>query len=480
MKRRDAMKLFPLSLAGAAGMAKQAVGGEINYLNNPDINAQGLTGSGEPLAVTYSKRARERINWIRENQSDNLLEAAYAIARTVKNGGQCYQRGWDAGHSSADSWPGRNGEPEIFSTNFDINKLKKGDLLLSSADGFEYKPEDLKGAFVIGCPGPWSGDAKYPELLRKTPDDISRFKLRPYADLYIENNATALGGVVYVEGMPAPFGPVSGFTGKTTIWMILADACRILARDGINRPVKGDEPLLKENFDYKNYQGVMTLKVERRSLNKPLMGSYFNELSQQLDMVFAEYGTMKKVASMCVDSLMKHGVIYGTGPLAGEAGGRRSGLCVTESARLNTDEARKNFKGTSNDCAILGVTKPDDPNDLANLDLFRSRGMNVACIGPMTRSIMIPEGRTVQKESDFNLGRMCDTYGLFAIPGFERRICPTSGVLLDHLYWCTMLEVVQQYIERSGGDVPGAYFSQALQDGNEWKLRLYELYMRRP
>lgn len=56
------------------------------------------------------------------NQSQNLMEAAYAIARTVENGGQCYHVAWDAGHSEADSWPGRNGEPEIFDTKLKVEK----------------------------------------------------------------------------------------------------------------------------------------------------------------------------------------------------------------------------------------------------------------------------------------------------------------------------------------------------------------------
>ena len=469
MKRRDAIRLFPISLAGVAGMARQVVGGEMDTEKEREDN-------DEPLALQYSKKVRERLSWIHENSTENLMEAAYTIARTVENGGQCYQVGWDAGHTEADSWPGRNGEPEIFSTSFDIKKAKKDDLLLTSGQTPYTEELGGKGIFLIGCPSPWSGDARYPELLR---DDVKKLTLRPYADIFIENNATTLGGLVFVKGMPAPIGPVSGLVGKTTIWMMLADACRILARKGISRPVKGDEPKLKgDTVDYRTFPGWV-------KLNEPLMDDYFREVMKQLEFVFAELGTIRKIAAMAVDSVLNHGRIYGyslQSSIAGEASTRRSGLSITEGvygSTFDTAEKRKSFKGTSKDCVIMGITKPDDSTDLAFLDLFRERGMKVASLGPMTRSIQVPQGRTVPKETDYHAGRMCDTYGLFAVPGFEQRICPTSGVVLDHLFWCTMMEVVEQYIERTGGDVPGVFFSAALKGGMEHMFRMIEAYRER-
>jgi len=470
MKRREAMQLFPISIAGIAGMARRVYGKDVR-------SGKHGSRSDEPLALRYSKKVRERLSWIHENQTENLMEAAHAIARTVENGGQCYQVSWDAGHTEADSWPGRNGEPEIFSTDFDLKKAKKGDLLLTSGQTSYTEELGGKGIFIIGCPSPWSGDARYPELLS---DDVKKLTLRPYADIYIENNATTLGGLVYVEGMPAPIGPVSGLVGKTTIWMMLADACRVLALKGITRPVKGDEPKLKGDaaVDYRTFSGWV-------KLSEPLMDDYFKEVMRQLDLVFAELGTIRRIASMAVDSVLNHGKIYGYSlysSIAGEASTRRSGLSITEGvygSTLETAEKRKGFKGTSKDCVIMGITKPDDETDLAFLDLFRKRGMKVASLGPMTRSVQVPQGRTVPKETDLHAGRMCDTYGLFAVPGFEQRICPTSGVVLDHLFWCTMMEVVEQYIERTGGDVPGVFFSAALKGGREHMYRMMEVYRER-
>jgi len=463
MKRRDAIRIMPLSIAGIAGLAANGFGGELE---------KDVLG-GEPLALQYSKKVRGRLNWIRETQSQNLMEAAYAIAGTVENGGTCYQVAWDAGHTESDSWQDRNGEPEIFSRGFNLERANKGDLVIASGQLTSAAEARGKGVYIIGCPSSWSGDARYPELLR---DDIQEMKLRPHADLFIENRATSLGGLMNIPGMAAPFGPVSGIVGKTTIWMMLADACRILAKKGRTVPVKGDGPKLGSGseIDWQNFSGWS-------KLGDPLMDDYFDEAMKQIEYVFSELGTLKKIGDMCAETTLNGGLIYGYSrysSVAGEASTRRSGLALTRGVTgSRTDPNDKNaFPGTKDDIVIMGITKPDDEIDIAYLDMFRKRGVKVISLGAATRSHAVPSGRTVPKETDLHAGKMCDTYGLFAIPGFEKRVCPTSGVLLDHLWWTSMMCFVESYIEKSGGNVPGFYFSGALKGGMEHLYRMGALY----
>ena len=110
----------------------------------------------------------------------------------------------------------------------------------------------------------------------------------------------------------------------------------------------------------------------------------------------------------------------------------------------------------------MGVYKPDDEVDLKNLDEFKRRGMRVASIGPLTRDFKIPEGRTVHKETEAHIGNMCDTYGMFAIPGFKKKVCPTSGILNIAMLWTITLEIVEQIIRRTNGNVPAIAANGAL------------------
>ncbi len=458
MKRRDALRLIPLSAVGLSSFPLNAFSRELYQKNTYGKHS-------EPLSLQYIGKVMERLTWIRENQTENLMEAAYAIARTVQNGGSCWQSGWDSGHTQADSWPDRNGEPDIFKSGFNRKEAKAGDILLTGSSkgsqGFiDYIKE--KNIFLISRTSPWSGDARQRELLS---DDVQKLSLRLHADIWVETNATSLGGVIQVPGMPAPIGPVSAVVGKVTIWMMLADACRILARRGVNVPVKGDEPIVNsEKVNWKSFSGW-------EDLNKPLMDDYFDEVTKQIGMIGSELGKIRKIAGMALDTVLSGGKIWcysRYSSIAGEANTRRSGLSITTGI--------SDFKGKPKDCVIMGITKPDDDVDLEFLKKFKKIGMKTASIGPMTRSIKVQEGKTVPRQTDIHAGRMGETYGLFAIPGMEKRICPTSGVILNQLFWAMIMEFVEQYIDRTGGDIPGVFFSAALKGGREHMHRMHELF----
>jgi len=425
-------------------------------------------GQGEPLAISYTKKIRERLRWIREHQAENLLEAAYAIARTLENGNRCWAS-WDAGHTTSDLMPGRNGEPDIFTWGYNVEKSREGDLLIARTIRKDTWYEDIekKDIFLIGSPGPSSGDAKLPENLVEL---ASKYRMRSRADIWIETNATSFGGVILIPGMPAPIGPVTGVVGPVTIWMMIGDACRILARRGKSLPVKGDEPKVTgDRVDWRSFSGWV-------SLDEPLMDDYFDEVMKQIELIGAELGTIRKIAKMALDTHLNGGKVYcysRYNSIAGEANTRRSGLSLTTGIYGHSFE--EPFQGTERDCVIMGVLKPDDEVDLKFLDMFKKHGLRIASLGPLTRNATVPEGRTVPKETELHAGKMCDTYGIFAIPGFEQKVCPTSGVILNQLFWVTVMEIVEQFMERTGGDIPGAFFSWAIKGGRRHNSQLRAL-----
>ena len=104
--------------------------------------------------------------------------------------------------------------------------------------------------------------------------------------------------------------------------------------------------------------------------------------------------------------------------------------------------------------------------------------MLVASLGPMFSDLKVPDGRTVPVEADIHAGRMCDTYGLFAVQGFEKKVCPTSGTLVNQLFWAVCMEIAEEIIRRTG-NVPGVLFSAALKVGPAHNQRMFELYTKR-
>jgi hypothetical protein len=250
-----------------------------------------------------------------------------------------------------------------------------------------------------------------------------------------------------------------------TFWAMLADAVRLLARDGISVPVKGDEPELDDRALYV-------------SLNRPLGDDYLEECICQTRQIRAEYGTIKTVAAAAADKILSGGRLWVYSryheALCAEASGKRGGLALINT----TDAGNEKFDGNKNDFMIMGIYQPDDQIDMDMLKKFRKAGMPVASIGPATRNGSAPKDATVPKETDYHLGAMCDTYGLFAIPGVERKVCPTSGLLVNLLFWTTMIELAEEIMRRTG-NTPGVLSTGAVIGGGNQRRRRTEMYRQR-
>jgi hypothetical protein len=426
MNRREVLGILPGIAVGAA-------------LTKPSAAAE---TAGEKLSLRYLSEVRSILEEIRSTELDNLLEASYHIAKTRKNGGVCYTT-WDVGHTTIeDMYPDRPGDTDIFTAGYPEEKAKKGDLLLGGIIAQKIKDPREKGVFLIGSAVPWCGDTPDARLLS---EQHRQYKIRPYSDIWVETYSTTWGPIIWLPGAKYPMGAVSGAIGMTTFWMMTADAVRILASEGVAVKVKGDEPKLGEKTHY-------------ASLNAPLGEDYLAEVLNQLRQIEGELGTAEKVADIAVDAVLgKHSVYvysdYWEG-LAIESNTRMGGLSIYKSVFRAGPESGlvKNFKGTSGDLVIMGICTPDNPNDLAFLDLAKKNGCTVASIGPATRDKAFPAGRCVPSEADYHLGFMCDTYGLFAFPGLERKVCPTSGVVQNQLFYAVSMSIAQKIIERTGNN----------------------------
>jgi len=446
MNRRNAIKIIPL------------LSSCFTVLPKPVFS---MKNDSKPLCLQYIDRVVKMIEKIRDCESDDLLEASYSIAQTYKNGSTCFCQ-WETGHSfEGDMFPNRHGDTGIFVMGYTMGtpsvKPKKGDLLLVNVLRKPLEDPRSKGIFVIGGPTPWCADTDQTELLTEA---NKKLKIKKYSDIWIETYITTYGAIMWIPGETAPLGPTSGALGIVTYWAMIADAVRLLARDGISVTVKGSEPKLEKNSPYV-------------SLTKPLAEDYFEESIRQLRQIEAEFGTIKHIAKEAVDCILSGGKLYVYSryreALSAEANGKRGGLAL-----LNTTWADdKNFKGTAKDFIIMGVYQPDDEIDLQMLQKYRAMGMKVASIGPATCGGKIPAGNIVPRESDIHLGLMCDTYGLFAVPGVDKKACPTSGLLVNIMFWSTAIQIAEEIIRRTG-NIPGILSTGAMKGGREQRRRRTE------
>lgn len=467
MIRRDMLCVLPMVLSGAASLA---------------YGANGENQKTKPLALQYLDRITEMLRTVRDSQAGNLMEGAYRIARTVKNGGRCWSR-WNMGHNPGyDLFPDRNGAPELCALGLQSDELHEGDLFLISTAADMLQEVKEKGVFIIGSPTPYSYDSRGDELLR---DDLWNYRSRPYCDLWIDTPITRAGAVLDVPGSETKLGPASGILGMTTFWMMVADACRVLARDGITLPVQGDEPPLET-------EGVpdwhFNAPVE---LGEPLMYRYFDKIITQMELIRGEMGKLRSAAELVVGAALNGGIVYSyshdRNAIAVEGSSRRGGLSMFKGIYDGGEESQ--FKYThpnfeyppfsERDCVVMGITRPDDPVDMGKFALFRKAGMKIVSIGPVTRDFAVPAGEIIPREAHVHLGQMHDSYGMFHIPGFEKKVCPTSGAINNQLYWALCCQVVDTFRERSNGDLPGIFGNVAIKGMRNQMRHLWELHRER-
>ncbi|MBT4484158.1 MAG: hypothetical protein HOC71_10850, partial [Candidatus Latescibacteria bacterium] len=365
MKRRDAIRILPMTAAGLIGLSN---------------SASSKKKSLRPLSLQYLSNVKQTLEKIRSTEFDNLLEASYQIARTYKNGGTCYST-WDVGHSrDEDMFEGRHGDPGIFTFGFPEDKVKKGDLYLAGIVGELKEDPRNKGVFVIGGPAPWCAETE--DAAKLLSEAHKRRRIRQYSDLWINTYVPTHGSFIWLPGAKYPTGAVSTVLGMTTFWMMIADAVRILAADKVYVDIKGDEPPLDE-------------KVPHVSLTKPLAENYFKEVIRQINQIEAELGTVNTIAEKAVDTILAGGKVYVYSKywaaLSIEANTRMGGLTMFKS--VDSDN-HKEYNGTDKDFVIMGIYRPEDEVDLEYLKQFRKAGSTVACIGPATRNGRFPSGKT--------------------------------------------------------------------------------------
>jgi len=432
MLRRDVLKTLPLTFAGI-------------------LASQSTPRAAQIDVGTYWREYRDivaaKLERIHQTESDVLLETAHRTAHTIRNGGSCWSQ-WDLGHSvKEDIFPGRHGNPLLFIPGYDAEKASDGDLLLINLFGSPIDDPGEKGIFVIGAPAPWCGDT--PDAQELLSETHKNFRIKPYSDLWVKTYISTLGPEIWLPGAQYPMGALSGIIGMTTFWMINADAARLLASEGITIKVDGDEPEFTDSSDYVN-------------LSEPLGGRYYEEVTAQIDRIEAEMGTVRAIADTAVDTILDGGRVHVYSKywdtLSIEANTRRGGLTCFHSV---DSDRHPEYTGSKNDFVIMGIYSPDDSTDLAYLEKFRKAGSRVASIGPAERARKYPEG-SVSDKTDYHLGYMCDTYGLFSMPGVSRRICPTSGALVNQMFYAVCFHMAEDLISRTG-NTPYIYPNGAIE-----------------
>ena len=73
---------------------------------------------------------------------------------------------------------------------------------------------------------------------------------------------------------------------------------------------------------------------------------------------------------------------------------------------------------------------------------------------------------------------MSDTYGLFAVPSVSRKVAPTSGLMVNLIFWSVVIQLAEEIMDRTG-NTPGVLSTGAIIGGSEQRNRRIDLAKRR-
>lgn len=407
----------------------------------------------KPYGAQYYDKVTGIWDAISTSELPILAEAADQAAISLKNGGKLYCLIVGGHMHLGELRRARAGNPDYLH-NWSrivppekVASVGKGDFLL-----FDYPKPFIKealdrGAFTVGLRVPYFPNQTTPKgvlaMNKLGTNRLFQDVLLPEecARATLTTHVPFTDGVLYVPEIPAV--RVCGASPQGTFnlyWMLTAEiAMRHASRGAMGSTQKAQE--------------FMEI-IKKRG----------KEIRDSLDHIDA-------VATVMADSL-KRGAHYWNYPVYGqdenstleqwsimveENTNRASGLVMSK--LLIPDEIPA--KAKAGDFVIIAGETSDVVENIAAAHAFKNAGLTVIYIGPKTEK---STGEDLSKIADWHI----DTFsperdGVLTIPGFEKKICPTTGVLyalaqnilngqfIGHMIEANMVPLVYMGVHLIGG-----------------------------
>ena len=104
-------------------------------------------------------------------------------------------------------------------------------------------------------------------------------------------------------------------------------------------------------------------------------------------------------------------------------------------------------KAKAGDFVIIGGEASDTKENIDAADAFRAAGVKVIYIGPGKTEGS--SGDDMPKHADFHLDTFSpEREGVLTVPGFSKKICPTTGALYALTLWMTNAQFISHMIAR--------------------------------
>lgn len=429
MRRRDFAK------GGLAGIAAGLTGSGVAFAQQR--TAKQTSASQKPYGVQYYEKAVEI--WDRESTTELpiIARAADAAAKTLKGGGKLFSHA-HFGHMLVQELRiGRPGNPDYLPTgnwstkDEDFDAIGKGDFLFFDMTKARVKKAHDRGAFVVGVRVPYLPNQTTPKGVLATYEATDNLLTEDVSDLVLTSGVPFTNGCLYYPEIPAVRGcPVSVQGVGNFYWMLSAE---IAQRD------KGGSGMGKSDRA-REYIGIVKQRGAKIRANFSTMDS-----------------VAKAMAGYVANGAKYWNYTFGN-EMADENTYRASGISMSRNIT-----PKDIGKARAGDFIIIAGEASDTKENIAAADAFRAAGVKVIYIGPARTEGS--SGDDMPKHADFHIETFSpEREGVLTVPGFDRKICPTTGVLFALALWMTNAQFISHMIAQ--GMVPVLDMGGHLMGGN--------------
>ena len=418
MKRRSFAKAGMISVAaGFSGCART------------EEKPGPVTGETEPVSygIQYYRKAVEV--WERESTSELPLvaEAADKAAECLKKGGRLYSQA-NFGHMlNSELRQGRPGSPDYFSTwewtvksdVFDV--VGDGDFLIFDATKIGIKKAHDRGAFTVGVRVPYVPNRTVPAGVLSTYSFTGNLLTEDVSDLVLTTGVPFTNGVLHYPEIPAvrPC-PLSVQGVGNIMWMLNAE---VAMRDKGGAAAGSTEKAVEFITAVSGRGAKIAAEIDRIDEIAQAMTGYVRD--------GARYWNYSSGCEMVLENIA-----------------RASGLPMTN--RLSDDMLADEVKlceevKAGHFCIISGEASDIEGNYTAAQRL-KNIGVHIIYIGPA--STEGSTGNDIASLADWHIDTYSpERYGTLDVPGFDYKICPTTGVLYALSLWMLNAQFIQRMIE---------------------------------
>lgn len=418
MKRRSFAKAGMLSVAaglsGCAGTEEKPV--------PVDVKKEPV-----PYGIQYYQKAKEV--WDREATSELPLiaEAADKAAELLKNGGTLYSQA-NFGHMlNSELRQGRPGSPDYFSTwewtvksdVFDV--VGAGDFLIFDATKMGIQKAHDRGAFTVGVRVPYVPNKTVPAGVLSTYSFTDNLLTEDVSDIVLTTGVPFTNGVLHYPEVPAvrPC-PLSVQGVGNIMWMLNAE---IAMRDKGGASAGATEKALEFITAIRERGAKIAADIDR-----------IDEIAKAMTGYISEGGRYWNYSSGC--EMVLENIARASGlPLTN----RLSDEMLADDTKLREEVKAGHF------CIISGEASDIEGNYEAAQHL-KSIGAHVIYIGPAATEGS--SGNDIASMADWHIDTYSpERYGILDVPGFDRKICPATGMLYALSLWMLNAQFIQRMIE---------------------------------